>query len=518
MIGIYFAPPHIPCPPHLQTHRRLCKNGSPLNHSRNTNLRTCCRLVVVFSALFLANNVYAQAISDDIKEVAIELRDAAMKDSVAYEVVESLTMEVGPRSAGSAGDTAGVNWAVKKLESLGFARVHTDAVEVPHWDRGTLDVRISTPYAQQLVATSLGGSVGTPHEGIEAQIVRVESLEELRTLSEKQLEGRIAFVDHVMERAKDGAGYRVASRIRSCGHVVAAERGALATIIRSAGTSTHRVAHTGSMRANKIPGTIPAVALANADADILAYAVRSGEPVTVRLHSTARDLPRVMSANVIGEVKGRGKLAKELVILGAHLDSWDLGTGAIDDGAGVAIVTAAAKLIMDSGNRPRRTIRVILYANEEFGLSGADSYAEHHQSTLENHVVGLEADFGDGAVWKFSSRVADSALDIVDELHALLEPIGIERGDNKASGGADLSPLRKAGMPVLGMTQDGTNYFDYHHTADDTLDKIDRDDLNQNVAAYATAAYVAANIERDFGRLPIDETKTTCAAEFDKGK
>jgi len=232
--------------------------------------------------------------------------------------------------------------------------------------------------------------------------------------------------------------------------------------------------------------------------------------VTLRLHSSARDLPKVMSANVVGEVRGRGRLADEIVILAAHLDSWDLGTGAIDDGAGVAIVTAAAKLILDSGDRPRRTIRVVLFANEEFGLSGAKKYAEAHAGSIEKHVAGLEADFGAGAVWRFSSKVADDALDIVDELHALLEPIGLERGDNEADGGADLSPLRKAGMPVLGMTQDGTHYFDYHHTADDTLDKIDRDDLNQNVAAYVTATYVAANIERNFGRLPVDTKERSC--------
>lgn len=481
-------------------------------------MKKCGPIFLIFYLLDPTNSVNAQAIPTDISEAAAELRDAAMKDSIAYDVVESLTMEVGPRSAGSAGDVAAVKWAVEKLNSLGFERVHADAVEVPHWDRGTLEIRMTSPYSQSLVATSLGGSIGTPHEGIEASVVRVESLAELRALDREQLAGRIAFIDHVMARAKDGSGYGPASRIRSCGHVVAAERGALATMIRSAGTSTHRFAHTGSMRANNVPGTIPAVAFANADADILAYAVTSGEPVRVRLHSTARELPPIQSANVVGEVRGKGKLADEVVILAAHLDSWDLGTGAIDDGAGVAIVTAVGKLIMDSGHRPRRTVRVVLYANEEFGLSGAKSYAAHHESKIHDHVVGLEADFGDGAVWKFSSRVEEGALDIVDELHQLLEPIGIERGDNEASGGADLSPLRKAGMPVLGFTQDGTNYFDYHHTADDTLDKIDRDDLNQNVAAYVTAAYVAANIERDFGRLPIDDTVRDCSAEFDSSR
>jgi len=465
--------------------------------------------------LLSASPVNAQAISKVLREAAIQLRDSAMQGSVAWDLVESLTMEVGARSAGSAGDAAAVRWAAETLKTLGFKNVRHEHVLVPHWDRGSLSVRVVSPFPQRLVATSLGGSVGTAVEGIEAELIRVESLAELRGMRSEQLDGRIVYIDRVMERLKTGGSYRESSRIRTCGHVVAAEYGAVATIIRSAGTSTHRVAHTGSMRMNEIPGTIPGIALANADADILSYAVRSGEPVTVHLQSTARELPKVMSANVIAEVPGHGEIADEIVILAAHLDSWDLGTGAIDDGAGVAIVTAAAKLILDSGERPRRTIRVILFANEEFGLSGAGTYAKDYESDIGRHVVGLEADFGAGRVWEFSSQVAEDSLDIVEELHQLLEPIGIERGDNDSEDGADLGPLRKAGMPVLEMTQDGTNYFDYHHTVDDTLDKIDRDDLNQNVAAYVTAAYVAANIERNFGRLPAVTSKTTCAAEFD---
>jgi hypothetical protein len=445
------------------------------------------------------------------------LRDAAMNDSAAYDIVESLTMEVGPRSAGSAGDAAAVLWAVEKLTSLGFTNVRTEDVMVPHWDRGSISARITAPFPQTLVATSLGGSSGTPEQGIEAPVLRVTSLPELRAKTPEEVDGRIVYVDHIMERLNTGGGYSQSTRIRSCAHVVAAERGALATVIRSAGTSMHRVAHTGSMLKNSVPGNIPGVAISNADADMLTYQIRSGEPVSIRLHSSARDLPKVMSANVIGEVPGSGDLADEIVLLGAHLDSWDLGTGAIDDGAGVAIVTAAAKLIMDSGNESRRTIRVVLFANEEFGLSGAKQYVIDHADEIEKHVVGMEADFGAGAVWQFSSRVAEDSIDLVDEFHGMLEPMGIERGDNLTSGGADVSPMRKAGMPVLGLKADGTYYFDYHHTVDDTLDKISRADINQNVAAYVTAAYVAANIERDFGRLPVDtKPSTTCDAEFDK--
>ena len=449
-------------------------------------------------------SVQAQIVPDDVSTNAVALRDLAMQDTIAYELVESLTMEVGPRSAGSDGDAAAVAWAVQMMKGLGFQNVRTEEVRVPHWERGSISAQITAPFPQRLVAASLGGSPATPEEGIRAEVVRVESLDELRALTSDDLGGKIAFVDHIMARAKDGDGYSAASVIRYCGHYAAAERGALATLIRSAGTSTHRVPHTGNMVDRSIPVEIPAAALANADADLLAYQLKTGEPVTVHLKSSPRYLPEEKSANVIGEIPGRGEFADDVVLLVAHLDSWDLGTGAIDDGAGVAIVTAAAKLILDHGDAPRRTIRVVLFANEEFGLDGAKQYNRNHAEVIEKHVIGVEADFGAGRVWKFSSRVAEDAVTIIDEIHALLAPIGIERGDNTAYGGADLSPMRKAGMPVFDFTQDGTHYFDYHHTADDTLDKIDRDALNQNVAAYVTAAFVAANIEQDFGRLTPD--------------
>ena len=447
----------------------------------------------------------------------MSLRDQAMHDTIAYELVESLTMEVGPRSAGSAGDKAAVAWAVKMMQELGLQNVHTEEVLVPHWDRGTLSADIIDPFPQSLVATSLGGSPGTNGKTIDSLVIRVEDLAGLRVLGGDDLSGNIVYIDHNMQRAKDGSGYSDASRIRSCGHYIAAERGAVATLIRSAGTSVHRVPHTGSLLNRDIPATIPAIALANADADMLTYQSQLGEPVTVRLQSTAQHFARERSANVIGEISGQGALANQIVILGAHLDSWDLGTGAIDDGSGVAIVAAAAKMILDTGKAPRRTIRVVLFANEEFGTDGAKQYSENHAASIENHVLGMEADAGAGRLWKFSSQVADSALDLVDEIHSLLKPIGLERGPNTSTTGADLSPMRKVGMPIFGMSNDATYYFDYHHTPDDTLDKIDRDDLNQNVAAYVAAAFVAANIEPDFGRLePYTRRKRSCSAEDDE--
>jgi hypothetical protein len=467
-------------------------------------------------SVLAATSAHAELLTKKVTDEAAALRDKALRDTIAYELVESLTMEVGPRSAGSAGDKAAVAWAMQMLQGLGFANVHAEEVEVPHWDRGTLGLQILAPFPQRLVATSLGGSPGTDGKLISAGVVRVEDLTSLRALDSDALTGKIAYVDHVMQRAIDGSGYSAAQRIRSCAHYIAAERGAVATLIRSAGTSVHRVPHTGSLLNRDIPATIPALALANADADMLTYQVLTGRPVTVGLESTAQYRAKEKSANVIGEVPGQGALAAEIVLLGAHLDSWDLGTGAIDDGAGVAIVTAAAKMILDSGTAPRRTLRVVLFANEEFGSDGEEQYQRDHADAVDRHVIGLEADSGSSRSWRLRSRVAADALGLITEMQALLVPIGVEAGDNSASGGADLDSLRRAGMPVLDFTHDSTYYFDYHHTPDDTLDKIVRADINQSVAAYVTAAYIAASIEQDFGRLPTDDRpRRGCSAEED---
>lgn len=439
-------------------------------------------------------------VSDKVLEQAGVIRDRALAESEAFNIVEQLTMQIGPRPAGSAADKAAVKWAETMLTSLGLSNVRSEPVTVPHWDRGLLTVRTLAPYPQLLTATSLGGSIGTAEEGLQAPVIGVEDIAALAALGSSEIAGKIVFIDKHMERHADGSGYEEAVAGRGCGAALTEARGGVATVIRSAGTSVHRVPHTGAMR----PAGIPAVALSNADADILAYQLRQNTGISLSIHSSARTLPDELSANVMGEIIGSDK-PDEIVLMGAHLDSWDLGTGAIDDGAGVAIVAAAAKAILDSGIRPRRTIRVVLFANEEFGLSGGRAYADKHADSVDKHVIGMEADYGAGAVLSFSSQVAESALPLVSAMQTVLQPLVIEFGNNKASGGADISALRAAGMPVLDLMQDGTFYFDYHHTPDDTLDKINPQDLNQNVAAYAVAAFISANTDQDFGRLEIKE-------------
>jgi Zn-dependent M28 family amino/carboxypeptidase len=246
---------------------------------------------------------------------------------------------------------------------------------------------------------------------------------------------------------------------------------------------------------------VPAAALAVPDADLLARLVASGQPVRFHLRLTSRVLPDATSANVIGEVRGATR-PEEVVLLGAHLDSWDLGTGALDDGAGCAVVMAAAKLIAGLPRRPARTIRVVLYANEEFGLSGAGAYAEAHAAELPRHVLAVESDLGAGRVWGMLATASPAGRDFLREAARDLEPLGVEWVDAPAHGGADLGPLGTAHVPFADLAQDASEYFDYHHTADDTLDKVDPKTLAQVVAAYAVLAWRVADSDIALGPAP----------------
>ncbi len=421
---------------------------------------------------------------------ATALREKALADTSAYGLVESLVNTVGPRPAGSEGDRQAVAWALAKLQELGFENVHAEPVTVPHWDRGLNRGTVLTPFSRGVVLTALGGSVATPPGGLDAEILRLTSLDAVKALPEGGARGKIVFIDEVMTATRDATGYVKAVAKRGAGASEAARKGAVALLIRSAGTSNHRVAHTGGIRYQPDVAKIPAAALANVDADFLAAQVARGGAVRFRLELETRSLPDEKSANVIGELKGRERPG-EVVLLGAHLDSWDLGFGAQDDGSGCAVVMTATRLAA-AGERPRRTLRVVLFANEEFGLSGATAYAEAHAAELAAHKMALEADLGTGKVWSMATGVDESQRGVAAEIAGLLKPLGIELGANTGRGGADLNPLRSARVPTLDLWQDATRYFEVHHTVDDTLAFVDREGLAQNVAAYAVAALAAA--------------------------
>lgn len=466
------------------------------------------RILAVFAALavqFSAGPAAAQAVpvtdwTEADLATAGALRDRALKGTSAFDHVSSLVTEVGPRLAGSPGDEAAVRWAMNRLGKLGFTGVRTQDVLVPRWVRGTTEVTLLGPAAQPLVAATLGGSIGTGEEGIEAQVIEVASLDALAQAGD--VKNKIVFINQRMERTKDGASYGATVKNRVQGASAAANLGAVALVIRSVGTSDERFAHTGRMQYDMSAPRIPAFSLSNPDADTLSRQLKTNKGLRLRVKSTARELPPAWSANVIGEIPGTDR-SSEIVLLGAHLDSWDLGQGALDDGAGVAIVVEAARLISRLDRKPSRTIRVVLFANEEFGLSGAKEYARLIGDEHAKHVLAMEADTGIGPVIRLETQVAPESLGAIEKLRAALQslPVPVEGGINTASGGADIGPLRALGVPVLDPVLDASLYFDVHHTMNDTIAKVDAKVLDQSVAAYAVAAYLAATKQGDFGRL-----------------
>ncbi|SHH79789.1 M28 family peptidase [Ferrimonas marina] len=459
----------------------------------------------VFLALALASSAAAATpFSADTLSHAQSLRQHAMSSDHAFEVVESLTTEVGPRLAGSDGDARAVAWAKARFEAMGFDHVRLEPVTIPHWERGYADARVTLPFPQPLVITALGNSVGTPEGGIEAPIVRFATLADLEAADPAEVKGKLAFIDHRMERFKDGRGYGPVVKARGQGAVAAAKKGAAGLLLRSVSTSAHRFAHTGVMRYVDGVAKIPAVAISGPDADQLTRMLQRDPKIQVKLELEAMDHGETTSYNVIGEITGQSQ-PEEIVLIGAHLDSWDEGTGALDDGAGVGIVTAAAGHILALKQRPARTIRVVLYAAEEIGLIGAKAYRDAHQDTLAQHYVAAEADFGAGPIYRFDTRVNEQALPAMTALQQQLAPLGVERGHNQTWGGPDVSVLPPLGVPVAGLAMDGTDYFDYHHTPDDTLDKIRPEAIQQSAAVYTLFAWLMANAEAELRPIPMPQ-------------
>jgi len=435
---------------------------------------------------------------------AEQLRDRAMHDDTAYRIVSSLTTEVGPRLAGSEADLRARQWALAKFKALGFDKVYTEPVTFPLWQRRSESGAIVAPFPQPLVLTALGYSPGTPAGGLTAQVVKFAGLDALKAAAPASVKGKIVYVDYQMHRQKDGHDYGMGSAVRTAGAVIAAAKGAAGYLLRSAGTDVHqRIAHTG-VTGFRDPRAraIPAAALSNPDADQLDRVLAYGKPVTVRMNLDCGIVGEYTGANVIGEITGR-KHPDQVVAIGGHLDSWDPGTGAIDDGAGIAITMAAAKLIRDLPQRPDRTIRVIAFANEEMGLWGSRAYAEKHAGEVGKFVLGTDSDFGAGRIWRMSASVQPSARAAIGQIAKVLAPLGVAYDATRpGGGGSDLSRMHAKGMAALTLTQDGTHYFDWHHTANDTLDKIDPQDLAQNVAVYAAWVYMAAQADGDFGSAP----------------
>lgn len=464
----------------------------------------------VLAAAMLASGALAQTsaeLEDEIEATVELLVEQARSDELGLRFVEDLTTAVGQRLAGSESEARARDWSVVELTELGFDNVRVEAFEIPFWSRKSESVSVVAPAPQSLVATALGGSAATPVGGVTGEIVRFESLAELQAAPISQVDGRIVFIDEETIATMDGSGYGMGVRKRSGCAQAATDKGALACLIRSVGTQPHRMPHTGIMARNGAEGAGPAAAISGPDADQLTRLLERGA-VTVTVDIQTEIKINAPSGNVIAEVTGTD-LSDEIILLGCHLDSWDLGTGALDDGAGCGIVVGAAALIADLPEPPRRTIRVVLYGAEEVGLFGATAYAREHGDHLDKHILAAESDFGAGPIWRFQTRFGEAALPYARAIQGQLMPLGVTPGDNNAFGGPDIGILARSGVPVVTPGQNGIDYFDYHHTPDDTFDKIDPDEFRQNIAVYTAFAYIASETGWDFRKQPEPDSVGT---------
>jgi Zn-dependent M28 family amino/carboxypeptidase len=425
---------------------------------------------------------------------AVRLRDQALTDSTAYDVLESLTTEIGPRPAGSPAQMRARDWALAKMKALGFTNVHAEPFAKQAWLRDAESAEILAPFPQKLAILGLGNSVSTPPDGITAEVVVLKSLEELKTAPADAFKGKIVLVNQPMTRTQDGSGYGAAVAARYAPSD-ASRRGAIAYLTRSISTSTARAPHTGATLYAADAPKIPAGALGVPDADLIEHMAARGP---LRLHLLLQShVVNATAWTISGDVVGSSR-PDQVIVVGGHIDSWDPGTGAIDDGAGVAISAAAGHLIAQLPRHPARTIRVVFWGSEETGGSSA-AYLDMHKTELGRIVLAGESDLGSDNVYQLQLPPGAAANPQLSPLSGILAPLKIMVATSPAlDAGSDVEGIQHAGVPVLALSQDANRYFDYHHSADDTLAIVRRGELNQNVAAWAATLDMVADSDIDF--------------------
>ena len=424
----------------------------------------------------------------------------ALASDQAYVTLASLCDGVGCRLAGSEAFGRAMVWGVKAMEEAGLQNVHLEKVMVPHWVRNAESARMVSPTPQELSILGLGMSVGTPKGGLTADVVVVSGLEELAKLKEEQVKGRIVLFEAPFQ------GYGPGARVRFSGASAAARKGAVAMLLRSVASLSFDTPHTGSMRYDADAPSIPAAAVSVENAMMMRRMWDKGQRIQVHLDMACELLPEVEAANVVGELVGATK-PQEIVLVGGHLDSWDVGQGAQDDGVGCVLSLQAARMIKEQGLKPARTVRVVFFANEENGNRGGEGYARQHRAELKDHVAAIETDSGNGLARGFSLELhplaggpapdAPRALAVLERLTPLLEPLGAGRMSAGHSG-TDVEPTVVLGVPGLGMSHDTSHYWEVHHSKADTFDKVNREDLAKNAAILAVAVYGLADLP---GRL-----------------
>jgi carboxypeptidase Q len=432
----------------------------------------------------------AQNVADRYREQAGRIIARATRDSAAWQRIALLTETFGARFSGTPALEEAIDWVMAEMRKDGLDNIRGEPVMVPRWVRGTESAKLVRPRRANLPMLGLGGSIGTPPGGITAEVMVVTSYDDL-TARAAEARGKIVLFNVPFTT------YGETVRYRSGGAVAAARAGAVASMIRSVTPYSQNTPHTGGMAYNDSVPRIPHAAITPEDADMIARMVARGERVAVKLTMSAHTLPDAQSRNVIGELRGTTS-PDEVVVMGGHIDSWDVGRGAMDDAGGVVVAWEAIRLLKELGLRPRRTIRVVGWTNEENGLRGGNAYRDAHRAELDRHVAAIESDAGVFKPLGFGFTGSDAAFAIVQQVGTLLAPIGagnIQRG----GGGADIGPIMTLGVPGMGLNVDGTRYFWYHHTDADTVDKLDPHDVALCVATMAVMAYILADMPE---RLP----------------
>ena len=438
-----------------------------------------------------------RSFSTPLKQQLIALRDAAVTDDYAYKQVAHITENIGPRPSGSAQSVKAAQYVADEMRSLGL-EVRLEEVKVPHWVRGTEAAELvgypgQVPdTVQRVFVTSLGGSSSTPADGVTAEVVVVRNFNELASLGRDKVAGKIVLFNFPFDTRKADAGYALdaygeAVIYRTSGAKAAAELGAVGSLIRSVGGADFRLPHTGY----SVPAGIPAGAVAAEDATLIAHLTAGGK---VRMHLTlvSQSLPDTTGYNVVADLRG-GEHPEQVVVVSGHLDSWDLGTGAIDDAAGVAVAMEAAQLIQQLHYKPKRTLRVIAWVDEESGGRGRAAYSTAHGAEFGDHVAAIESDFGAAHPLGFSAKISPEAAEFLRPVQEILQSFGASTIKIiQTSPGSDISAMAQAGIPALGIMQDGRTYFNYHHSAADTLDKIEPQALRENGAAMVVMGYALA--------------------------
>jgi len=444
--------------------------------------------------LFFSSSVLAQPQSQpSINEISSELAKKGLTGLHAFSLLSELTGKIGNRLSGSPQAAKAVQWGNKAMMNMGFENIRLEPVMVPHWVRGKteraaiIEGKKNTP----LAICALGGSVATPTKGITAEVVEVHSLTEVRDLGNK-VKGKIVFYNRPMDPTKlfTFEAYGGAVDQRTEGAVEAAKAGAVAALVRSMSLAIDNVPHTGAMHYVDGVAEIPSAAVSTAGADKLSALLKSGKKVRLRLTLSCKTLPDNESANVMGEIRGSER-PNEVVVIGGHLDSWDKGQGAHDDGAGVAQSLEALCLMRELGLRPKRTIRCVLFMNEENGLRGGKAYAEEKRSSGERHIAAIESDAGGFAPLGFGVSADSAVFEKVKNMSGALQEIGADR-IRKGGGGSDISPLASAGVPEIGLIPENQRYFDYHHSDKDTIDKVNPRELELGAIAMAILSYEIA--------------------------